>query len=185
MHTKQAAIKKQKPSAGSSKSPKLSVERMLIVLESLRECPILSRAAEKAGIHRKTLEYWLRCSKAGDDGYDLVWQGVLWRFHEHCASATDEARDHILAILTERAMGVKYPGTEAYVTPPDWKMLRSILALMHPEEYGKRRRVEAADRRPVLVIGAAKKRKYDTAASVQARQWKALSKRCTDANPKD
>ena len=30
----------------------------------------------KAGIHRKTLEYWIKRSEAGDDGYDVKWQGV-------------------------------------------------------------------------------------------------------------
>ena len=47
-----------------------------IVLDSLTECPILSHAARKAGIHRKTLEYWIKRSEAGDDGYDIEWQGV-------------------------------------------------------------------------------------------------------------
>jgi hypothetical protein len=53
--------KKQKPPAGISKStPKLSPKIMRIILNSLRECPILYHAAMQAGIHRKTLEYWIR-----------------------------------------------------------------------------------------------------------------------------
>ena len=53
--------KKQKPPAGISKStPKLSPKIMRIVLNSLRECPILYHAADAAGIHHKTLEYWIR-----------------------------------------------------------------------------------------------------------------------------
>ena len=80
--------KKQKPLAGISKStPKLSPELMRIVLNSLGEYPILSYAANKAGIHRKTLKYWMDRSEAGDDGYDIKWQGITWRFHEHCESA--------------------------------------------------------------------------------------------------
>ena len=54
----------------------LSPERMRIVLDSLTEVPILDHAATKAGIHRKTLEYWLRRSAAGDAGYDIEWQGI-------------------------------------------------------------------------------------------------------------
>ena len=75
----------------------LSPERMRIVLDSLRESPILSRAASKAGIHRKTLEYWIKRSEAGDAGYDLEWQGVEWRFHEHCESAMQEADGRVVA----------------------------------------------------------------------------------------
>ena len=80
--------KKQKPPAEFSKAGrKLSPERMRcmrIVLDSLRECPILWHAASKAAIHRKTLEYWIKHSTAGDDGYDIEWQGEILRFHEHC-----------------------------------------------------------------------------------------------------
>ena len=95
-------IKKQKPPAGIYKvGRKLSLERMRVVIESLREVPILSHAASKAGIHRKTLEYWLRCSKAGHDGYDIVWEGIMLRFHEHCASAIGEAEDRVHAAAWE------------------------------------------------------------------------------------
>jgi hypothetical protein len=170
--------KKRKPSAGSSKSaPKLSPEHMIIVLESLEACPILARAAEKAGIHRKTLEYWLRCSEAGHDGYDLVWQDVLARFHVHCEAAIYGAHQELLDRFYTIAMGVKYPGSEAYVTPPNMKMLRFLLEWMCPEVWGKRRKVKATQRSAVLVVGGpAKKREYNTAASVQARQWKSRSK---------
>ena len=99
-------IKKQKPPAGIYKvGRKLSPERMQVVIESLREVPILSHAASKAGIHRKTLEYWLRCSKAGHNGYDIVWEGIMWRFHEHCASAIGEAEDRIHAAAWDFTMG--------------------------------------------------------------------------------
>ena len=56
---------------GRRRGRQVSPERMRIVLDSLRERPILSYAATKAGIHRKTLEYWIKRSMAGDAGYDL------------------------------------------------------------------------------------------------------------------
>src|SRR6266566_2014351 len=90
-------LKKQELPADVSKAGrKLSPERMRIVLDSLREYPVLSHAAGKAGIHRKTPEYWMRCSEAGNEGYDIEWQGEIWRFHEHCQTAIDEAHDKIL-----------------------------------------------------------------------------------------
>jgi hypothetical protein len=46
----------------------------------------------QAGIYRETLEYWLRRSAAG---YDIEWQEIEWRFHEHCASAIDQADDSL------------------------------------------------------------------------------------------
>jgi hypothetical protein len=176
--------KKQKPSAGSSKSaPKLSLERMLIVLKSLRGYPILRAAAEKAGIHRRTLGYWLERSEAGDDGYDLEWQGEMWRFHEHYEAAIAEFEDELFAIAYKKAMGVKYPGSEAYLTPPNEKMMRLILEWKRPEIYGKRRKRKATQPSHVLVIDAkpAKKREYNTAASVRARQLKSLAKKIRDA----
>jgi hypothetical protein len=169
--------------AGDTKSTrKLSLERMLIVLESLRKYPILWRAAEKAGIHRKTLEYWLKRSKAGDEGYDLVWRGEMWRFHEHYAAAKEEPYDKLLAIAYKKAMGVKYPGSEVYMTPPNGRMLRFLLKLRRPEKYGKRRKVKATRPSHVLVIGEpAQKRQYNTAASIQVRRWKSLSRKISDA----
>jgi hypothetical protein len=98
-------LKKQKPPAGISKAgPRLSPKRMRIVLNSLRETPILWHAASKAGIHRKTLEYWIRCSAAGHDGYDIRWQGFTWRFHEFCESAIDEAHQELIDIMFQRAL---------------------------------------------------------------------------------
>ena len=49
---------------------------MRIVLNTLRERPILHHAAHEADIHRKTLERWIRRSEAGDNGYDIRWQGI-------------------------------------------------------------------------------------------------------------
>jgi hypothetical protein len=99
-------LKKQKPPAGISKAgSKLSPERMRIVLNSLRKTPILWHAAGNAGIHRRTLEYWIKCSAAGDAEYDITWQGVRWRFHEHCKSAIDEAHQKLEDEMLQRALG--------------------------------------------------------------------------------
>ena len=79
------SAEKQKPPPGIARStPKLCPELMLLVLDALAEHPFYYYAANKAGIHRKTLAYWIRRSEAGDDGYDIEWQGVTGRFHEHC-----------------------------------------------------------------------------------------------------
>jgi hypothetical protein len=97
--------KKQKSPAGIAKSTrKLSPELMRIVLDALRENPIQSDAARQAGIHRKALENWKQRSAAGDDGFDLEWEGVTERFHEHCESAKEEARDRLFGMEFERAM---------------------------------------------------------------------------------
>jgi hypothetical protein len=97
--------KKQKPPAGIPKSaPKLSPKIMRIVLNFLRERPILYLAALAAGIHPKTLAYWIRRSKAGDDGYDIEWQDVTGRFHEHCESAIDEAHQKLEDEWLQRAL---------------------------------------------------------------------------------
>jgi hypothetical protein len=134
--------KKQKPPAGISRStPKLSPELMRIVLNSLRKYPVLWHAASKAGIHRKTLEYWIRCSAAGHDDYDIKWQGIEWRFHEHCESAIWEAELKLLDRMFERAffgydkvltrrgrvvykmdqglVGLGYQGPDAYLRDED------------------------------------------------------------------
>lgn len=97
--------RKQKPSAGISRStPKLSPKLMRKILNALRECPVLSYAANKAGIHRKTLKYWMDRSAAGDDDYDIRWRGLTWRFHEHCESAIWEAEIKLLDMMFERAL---------------------------------------------------------------------------------
>jgi hypothetical protein len=74
---------------------KLSPERMRIILDALRVYPVLKSAAAKAGIRPKTLAYWIRRSEAGDDGYDIKWQGITQRFHEHCEAAIAEARQKL------------------------------------------------------------------------------------------
>ena len=99
-------LKKQKPLGGSSKAgPKLSPERMRLVLDSLAEYPIKGHAATKAGIFRKTLDYWLKGSAAGQDQYDVEWRGETWKFHEHFEAAMAEADDKLFAAMLDIAMG--------------------------------------------------------------------------------
>jgi hypothetical protein len=77
-------IETQKLPAGTSKAtPKLSPERMRMVLDSIAVCPIKGVAAAKAGIFRRTLDYWHKQSAAGEDQYDVEWCGETWKFHEH------------------------------------------------------------------------------------------------------
>jgi hypothetical protein len=203
---------KQKPPAGISKStPKLSPKIMRIVLNSLRKYPVQWHAASKAGIHRKTLEYWLKRSAAGDPGYDLVWEDLEGRFHEHCKSAIAEARQRLDDEMLERALGydkvltrrgrvmfkidqglvgLGIQGPDAYlrdengnpvpetVRKVDTKAQLSILKRHRPYTYGGHPKIDAPREGGVLVIGGVtKKPKYNTARSVEARRWKADSRR--------
>jgi hypothetical protein len=93
------------PARISKSTRKRSPELMRIVLDALTEYPVQSWAARKAGIHPKAIAYWLKRSKAGDDGYDVEWQGVTGRFHENYESAIEEAHDVLLGIELQRAMG--------------------------------------------------------------------------------
>jgi hypothetical protein len=43
----------------------------------------------------------LRRSAAGDAGYDIEWQGIERRFHEHCTSAIDETNDTLENMIRE------------------------------------------------------------------------------------
>jgi hypothetical protein len=116
---------KQKPPAGIARStPKLSPKIMRIVLNSLRKRPILCLAALAAGIHPKTLEYWIKHSEAGDDGYDIKWQGITQRFHEHCEAAIAEARQELDDEYLQRAIDgydkvLTYRGRVVYKIDPE------------------------------------------------------------------
>jgi hypothetical protein len=112
-------LKTQKLSAGISEAGrKLSPATMRLILDSLTEYSILSHAAEKAGIHRHTLKYWLKHSAAGEDGYDVEWRGETAKFHQHFEAAMHEADEKVVGALTERAMGydkiVTYRGRVIY-----------------------------------------------------------------------
>jgi hypothetical protein len=101
---KESAEKKKPPAGIARSTPKLCPELMLLVLDALAERPFLYRAANKAGIHRKTLAYWIRRSEAGDNGYDIKWQGIEWRFHELCKLAIDEAHQKLEDEWIQRAL---------------------------------------------------------------------------------
>ena len=193
--------KQKRPAKSSKVDRKLSLERMLIVLEALAEYPIFSYAAAKAGIHPKTLAYWLKCSEAGRDGYDIEWQGVQLRFHEHYRYAIDAAHDELHFLVWQKAMGVTFKtdpflvdlgckGSDAYARDengkpiedgprrPNSKMLRFYLEWKLPEKYGKRRKRDIPQSGGVLVIGGpTKKPEINNAASIKARNWKSVSRK--------
>ena len=188
----------------------------MLVLDALAERPFLYHAANKAGIHRKTLAYWIRRSEAGDDGYDIEWQDVTGRFHELCKLAIDEAVQKLLDRMLERGffgydkvltyrgrvmykidqglVGLGYQGPDAYlrdengnpvpetVRKEDMKAMQFWLAWHRPETWGRHRKGNAPREGGVLVVGdVTKKPEYNTAASVQARKWKAGSRMIRDA----
>jgi hypothetical protein len=112
-------LKKQNlPAEISALGRRRSLARMRLILDSLAEYPVQKNAASKAGIHRKTLEYWLKCSAAGCDGYDLEWRGKTAKFHEHYQSAKDEGYSKLEEAAVERALGydeiLTYQGRVVY-----------------------------------------------------------------------
>jgi hypothetical protein len=152
---------------------------MLIVIETLTERPIYRYAAEKAGVHRKTLEYWLKGSKSGNEGYEIEWQGFTLPFHEHCETAIDIARDKLLTIVLEIAKGVRLKTDEdgelieEVVGPPNGKMIRFFLELVRPEVWGKYRKIDHPQTGGVLVLGDSTKQPATCpSASIKVRQWK-------------
>jgi hypothetical protein len=195
--------KKQKLSARNAKiGLKLSPERMRIVIEALREYPILATAAAKAGIHRKTLTYWFKCSEAGQDGYDIEWEDFQWRFHEACQAAMELAHDRLLGLIYDNALGpITYQidkdlvdlgmeGADAYARdengdlieeargPGNEKLLKFWLRLRHPEIYAKRQQQRSLRSGGVLVIGGGTRRpETNCTATIKARQWKSALRR--------
>jgi hypothetical protein len=187
------------PARNSKMGGKLSPERMRIVIEALKEYPVLDCAAAKAGIHRKTLTYWLKCSEAGQDSYDIEWEGFQWRFHQACEAAIDVARDWLRGVMYDKALGpITYKidqdlvalgnrGADAYARdengefivegrggPINDKMLKFLLQWLRREMWGKARTREILRSGGVLVIdGRPNRPKKNYAASIRARQWKA------------
>ena len=162
-------------------------ERMLIVIEALTERPIYRYAAQKAGIHRKTLEYWLRRSEEGHDGYEIEWQGFTLPFHEHCATARDIANDMLKHSALEIAKGVRVRMEdgkliEEVVGPPNGRMIRFYLERFRPDKWGKNPKIDRPQSGGVLVIGDATKQPQTCPpASIGARRWKSFSKKVRDA----
>jgi hypothetical protein len=117
------------------------------------------------------------------------WQGIEWRFHEHCTSAIDEADDSLRAVIWQIAMGVASKTDEngnfivEACGQPNMKMARHFLEWQRPEKWGKRRKRHVPHNAGVLVIGGdvTKKPEYDTTASVKARKWKSFSRKFREA----
>ena len=103
-HRLKKALRSKNRRGESRNRPQSSRPRLCDVLNSLRKRPVEYYAALAAGIHPKTLAYWIRRSEAGDDGYDIKWQGITRRFHEHCESAIDEADQNLKDEWRRRAI---------------------------------------------------------------------------------
>jgi hypothetical protein len=197
----------EKLSAGTSQVGR--TERMRIFLNSFVKYPILSRAAEEAGVHRKTAEYWIECSAAGHEGYDIKWQGITGRFHLFCDAAIDGAEEEVSADLCKIGMGgiiyktdpflegLGFEGRDAAakdeygdpiieaIRPPNAKFLLRYLERKDPERWGKQRKRSALPKGGgVLVVGGPPKNKkpeHGSAASVRARRWKAGARMISEA----
>jgi len=99
-------LKKQKlPAEISALGRKRSPARLRLFLDSVAEYPVKSHASKKAGVHRRTPDYWLKRSAAGDAGYDLEWRGDTAKFHEHFISAMEEGSDKVLEVAFRMATG--------------------------------------------------------------------------------
>jgi hypothetical protein len=183
--------KKQKRPAETSQARQKRHELMRVVLERLSECPTQRHAARKAGIHPKTLAYWLKCSEAGDDGYDIEWQGWMSRFHEHVESAIDEPLGEVEVKAFELAKGVLYKEDDphVYIRPPDGKMIRFLLEWKRPEKWGKHPKIDIPQKSGVVLVvpSACLPRPDETGAPPRepparerrrnkVRKWKSLSR---------
>jgi hypothetical protein len=180
--------KRNSPAKVTNARDKFSPERMRVVLDNLSERPIQSYAAREAGIHRKTLENWIKRSKAGEDGYDIEHQDVTVRFHVHCEWSKEAAYDKILEAAYLIATGKAYTTDEngnltlETVGPPNPKMMRFLLEWKYPDKYGKHPKVDVPQQGGVVLVGAPKKPKRTCpAASIKARSWKALSRKFREA----
>jgi hypothetical protein len=105
-------------------------------------------------------------------------------------SSWDIAMGRVIYRTDQHLVDLGYQGADAYVKgengeavcPPNPKMLRFLLELLHPDEWGKHRKIDVPHKGDVLVVGyIAKKPEYSTAASVKARKWKSCSRRIRKA----
>jgi hypothetical protein len=93
------------PAEISALGRKRSPACMRVVLDSLAEFPVKNLATGRAGIERHTPDYWIKCSAAGRDGYDIEWRGLTAKFHEHYKSAMDEGTDKLKKAAFDLALG--------------------------------------------------------------------------------
>jgi hypothetical protein len=140
----------------------------------------------------------LKCSEAGQDSYDIEWEGFQWRFHQACEAAIGVARDWLQGVMYDKALGpITYKidqdlvalgnrGADAYARdengefivegrggPINDKMLKFLLQWLRREMWGKARTREILRSGGVLVIdGRPNRPKKNYAASIRARQWK-------------
>jgi hypothetical protein len=131
-------VKKQKlPAEISELGRKRSPARQRLILDSLAEFPVKNLATRKAGIHRNTLEYWLKCSAAGHDGYDIEWRGHTAKFHEHYKSAMEEGIGKVEKAAFEMALG--YDEVQTYHGRVVYKIDESLWSLGNrgPDAYLK------------------------------------------------
>jgi hypothetical protein len=194
--------KQKLPARNAKIGRKLSLERMRSVIEALKKYPFFASAAAVAGIHRRTLEYWLKGSKAGRNGYDIECEGIQWRFHELCEAAVEEAHQRLKDRAYDIALGpVTYKidrdlldlgnqGADAYARneaggfieesrgPGNVKMQKHLLQWLRPEKWGKTRKSRTLASCGVLIIDRDRPRpKNNCSASIKARQWKSASRR--------
>jgi hypothetical protein len=159
-------------------------------------------AAAKAGIHRKTLAYWLKGSKAGEAGYDVQWGGFQWRFHQACEAAIDEPWDSVRSAVFRIALGAAtykldqdlvdlgMEGADAYARDEDGnfieearapgsdKMLKFLLRILRPEQWAKSRNRRSVTSGGVLMIGERTRgSEKGCTASIKARQWKSAMRK--------
>jgi hypothetical protein len=131
-------LKKQKlPAEISELGRKRSPARLRLFLDSVAEYPVKSHASKKAGVHRRTPDYWLKRSAAGDEGYDLEWRDVTAKFHEHFISAMEEGNDKVLEVAFRMATGydeilTNQRGVIYKIDPALWS-----LGLRGPDAYQK------------------------------------------------
>jgi len=131
-------LKKQKlPAEISALGRKRSPARLRLFLDSVAEYPVKSHASKKAGVHRRTPDYWLKRSAAGDAGYDLEWRGDTAKFHEHFISAMEEGSDKVLEVAFRVATGydeilTNQDGVIYDIDPALWS-----LGLRGPDAYQK------------------------------------------------
>jgi|SRR5579864_4123959 len=117
---------------------KNSPERLTLILDYLLQFPHVTRAALFAGITYPTLRYWLMRSREGQpgDGFDLEYNDVTKRFHEHFADAQDASVQQVEDAYLDRAMRGYFEtlhdkGRVVYQVDPDLDRL----GLTGPDAY--------------------------------------------------